>query len=394
MSFARLGLALYRVHPNRRNYPRGRRAGAVMVFSAMALLVMIGSAALCVDVGLVAIAASRVQGVADAAALAAAGDTINGRSAAMRQRIDDIVAVNNTGWPSLATCGDGDITVYGTGSTVPGFGDLENGQEGVQVAVRAPVDMMFAGVLGVQDREVIRTATALRSPAAGGDAVIYGGASGSKDTGYKMTGQNARIGGAVHSNSMISISGGYGIYSGLVEYRNKFACSGQNNSFEQGVAVGQIQPLPLNYTPEDFAPYDYEISEFHLSTQGTTVPPGVYRVHGDVGISGGNTIMDNVTFVADGAVQISGANCRYTANRLGVFAYALDTGSNAIQVSGVGSGCAGILIAPAGTAHFSGGSMTTTYGAIIAQAVEVSGANFSLLAMGKWADGSLVKLVK
>lgn len=374
--------------------PRNRRKGATLMISTMALLVLIGSAALCVDVGLSAIAASRVQGVADAAALAAAGQTINGHSSEMRQRIDDIVAVNNTGWPTMAACDDKDVVVYGTGSTVPDYGELENGQEAVQVGIRVPLPMVFAGVLGVPDGEMTRTATALRAPAAGGDAVIFGAKSGTKDTGFKMTGQYARIGGAVHSNSMISISGGYGIYTGLVEYRYKFSNSGQNNVFEEGVAIGEIEPLPLNYTPEDFAPYDYEISEFHLSTANTTVPPGVYRVHGDVGISAENTIMDNVTFVADGAVQISGKNCRYTANRLGVFAYALDTGSNAIQVSGGANGCAGILMAPVGTAHFSGGGMTTTYGAIIAQAVEVSGVNFSLLAMGKWADGSLVKLIK
>jgi hypothetical protein len=362
---------------------------------AVALIVLLGCAALSVDIGMLAVAASRAQSTADMAALAAASDTINGQSIEMRRRVSEIIAANNQAYLVQLVCDVDDILVYGSGSSIPGYGDLNTGQEAVQVTVRLPVEMCFSRALGINVRDVVRSAVALRTPPAGGDAVIFAGSSRSGENGYHMSGQRARIGGAVHSNTAIQISGGYGIYSGLVEYRGKFADSGQNNVYQQGVRVGRIEPLPITYTPEDFGPYDYEIRSFGSSQAYYVVPPGVYRVHGEVRISGEHTIMDNVTWVADGQIIISGKACHYTANRLGMFAYSLDTGSNAIQVSGGSNGCIGTLFAPNGTAHFSGGSMTTTYGAIVAQTVEISGADFCLMSpTGASGGGALVKLVK
>ncbi len=145
-----------------------RQQGVVVAWVTVALLVLLGAAALTVDIGRLAIAAQVAQDVADAAALGACRELPSHGTA--RSVALDLVTANNEslgGFTANCSPDDGDITFWGANETIPDFGLLGDYAWGMRVTTHIPVDYVFAPVLGLEGATISRSCTAVRMPVGG-----------------------------------------------------------------------------------------------------------------------------------------------------------------------------------------------------------------------------------
>ena len=142
------------------------RHGAIAVLMAMALVALLGIAALSVDYGRVALAAQRAQQVADAAAMAAVAEEMAPDPAAARTRVAQVAEGNNEGYSEPVTCAPGAVAFFAAGQTLAGY-TLQASEEGVTVEARLAVPYYLARVLGLSGTTVVRRASAVRAYAAG-----------------------------------------------------------------------------------------------------------------------------------------------------------------------------------------------------------------------------------
>jgi hypothetical protein len=152
------------------------QSGQVAIVVALMLVVLLGFAALVVDVGLNWAARTQAQGAADAAALAGVIALPNDPTAA----IDDVRHYLNANVPGLAgtpgwehndTDADGDITCWTPPAEVPppGTHGCQVGDTAIQV-ITPPirVDYAFAGIFGAAGNQIKALAAAERGPAVTG----------------------------------------------------------------------------------------------------------------------------------------------------------------------------------------------------------------------------------
>jgi len=142
--------------------------GVIMVWVVVALMALLGMAALTVDVGRLAIAAQVAQDIADAAALGA-GPELPSEGTAQYVALSLVTANNESSGGFTATCSPmyGDIAFWGPNDTVPGFGALGSAAWGMRVTVHIPIDYIFARVLGLEGATVSRSCTVVRMPVGG-----------------------------------------------------------------------------------------------------------------------------------------------------------------------------------------------------------------------------------
>lgn len=133
---------------------RERRAG-VGIMVAAAMPVLIGATALAVDLGSAMLETRQLQGAADAAAMAAAGDP---------SRADALAhaALSASGWPGAVTVAtttghySGDSTIAPADRFVANSGTAN----AVRVTLSTPAPSYFARIFGVRSIPISRTATA------------------------------------------------------------------------------------------------------------------------------------------------------------------------------------------------------------------------------------------
>lgn len=143
------------------------RGGSITLQVALALVVLVTSAALCFDVGQTVVAAQIAQRTADAAALAGAWGAITGAEAAASDRATSIVAANGATCSYPLAVPPSGIICLGSGSAIPGYRTLTAGEEAITVPVSAYVTFHFAPLFGLNSMTVVRSATVARVHAAG-----------------------------------------------------------------------------------------------------------------------------------------------------------------------------------------------------------------------------------
>lgn len=154
----------------------GDEGGQVAIVVALMLTVLLGFAALVVDVGLNWAARTQTQGAADAAALAGVIALPSDPLAA----VEDVRHYLNENLPGLATTpgwehnftdADGDITCWTPPAEVPppGTHGCQVGDTAIQV-ITPPlqVDYAFAGVFGQNGNQIKALAAAVRGPPVAG----------------------------------------------------------------------------------------------------------------------------------------------------------------------------------------------------------------------------------
>lgn len=144
----------------------GCRRGVVGPYVVLAVVVLMGMAALVVDLGRLTLAAQRAQDIADSAALAGATrlpNQDNARVTALRT-----IACNNveSSWLQV-NCSSEDFTFFGPGEVIEGYGELGMWSYGVSVRVRVPVQYTFARIVGVNGAVATRSCTVMRAPSRG-----------------------------------------------------------------------------------------------------------------------------------------------------------------------------------------------------------------------------------
>ncbi len=148
--------------------PPKQQQGAVIVFVAVALVALLGVAALTVDVGRLAGAAQTAQDVADAAAFGG-GQELPDYDQARFVAVSLVAANNESGGGFEAACSpdDGDVVFWGPYDEVPDFGSLGSAAWAMRVTAHVPVDYVFARAVGLTGATMTRSCTMVLMPVGG-----------------------------------------------------------------------------------------------------------------------------------------------------------------------------------------------------------------------------------
>jgi hypothetical protein len=373
------------------------RRGMVLVMVALGLVVLMGMAALTVDVGRTTLAVQRAQSVADATAMAAALQLPNTVSA-NTSLIDALNANNDTGsWPQLTVNTSEDVGYYGPGDTVPGYTVLGPNEYAAQVTTRANEDYVFAGIAGAGTMQVARSATAKLMLSHDALPVIFAYQQVDWEDGFVSTGSGVYIDGAIHSNSSVVFRGSHITVTGLVEYRHSLTISGSDINLLQGSAVGVIEEYPIDFTWDDFLPWDYEVGDWvitgssydfgHVHVNGDLTiqssnfhgRDGIIMVEGDVTFDGSQADMQNVTIIAKGKITFNGSCQTITPYGDNPALMALSSASKAIVFNGSGPDTEGAIFAPNGGIVFHGADASVHNGSLIALEVTMRGGQYRIV---------------
>jgi Flp pilus assembly protein TadG len=123
------------------------RRGVAGTWVSVALITLLGMAALVVDVGKLTIAAQRAQDVADSAALAGATRLPN-TDAARATALRTVMSNNTEGAGMTSYCSSEDVSFYNPTDAIPDYGDLGPWSYAMTVTARVPVEYGFARVVG------------------------------------------------------------------------------------------------------------------------------------------------------------------------------------------------------------------------------------------------------
>ena len=220
----------------------GGESGAVMVIVAISLVMLLGFAALAIDMGSFYQAQRQAQAAADAGALAGADDIITSPSAVL-----------------------GDATSYASTnapSTTPTISANQPTSASVRVSVGANTPAFFGRFLGLTSTKVSASAqaSALNKPShcaatTGACDAIFAMSTActpAPNAGVEVTTGQVRINGAVHGNGSFDATGGNDQF-GPTEYGTGCAApnskSGQSfNGASQPSAGPTIAEWPVDYT--------------------------------------------------------------------------------------------------------------------------------------------------
>jgi Flp pilus assembly protein TadG len=376
--------------PDPSRYPGGRRSGKTLVTFALLLPLLLGMVGLAIDGGLLLATQRQTQNAADAAALAAAVDLLNGAkvSAAQATGTSYVQTYNNM---SNAT-----VTI----NIPPGSGPHAGNSQYAEAIVSYPYTTSFIQLLKVNKNQTVTArAVAGYENVSSGEGVMTLGTNPQGGKGLQISGgASLSVNGGVTvdatGQAALSVSGGGTLSAMQVDVAGGTAGSSNVQSYPSG---GGPSPLVDNtgvYTPDPYASmaapttstgvtntfYSYNSSTNTWSTAssaqnitismpsaGTTVniPAGIYGAITINGTGGGM-----VNFQSGGIFVLEGGKSNAldltasggTINGNGIMFY--DAASNYDPVSGTDTG--------AGSSQFGGIN------------ISASGVNFSSLTSGPY----------
>lgn len=372
--------------------PGSRRAGVVGAWVVVALVALVGIAALVMDLGRMMVAAQHTQNVADGSSLAGALQLPD--RAACTERLQGLVLTTNLDNPRTLVSVDPaqDLVFYEDGDRVPDFGLLIYHEWAVAATGHTVVPYLFGRIFGFTEQAIQRAATAYATDNPGPEHIaIFAGATGPREVGVTASGSDLQVAGGMHSNSQVTMTGQDMVVAGVVEYRHRYRITDVAD-LRGELRTGQVDPYPVDFTWEQFdqGPWDHEYSG-DLST--TELPSGRIRVDGDltlqgngfyardslwvvtgdVQILGSGAILDRVTIVAQGTIRANGASGGYSPYVENLFLMSLSNANPAIRFNGADTQTNGIIFAPNGQVEYNGGSQEVHDGAIIGLTVDING---------------------
>ncbi len=378
----------------------GDESGAVLVVVAIAMLLVLGVAALSVDGGRGLNEERDSQNAADQASLAAAWAECNGR--------DPMAA-------GIASAAANGFDNNGTTNSVT-LTDLGSGR--FEAVVSSTIDGGFAKTVGANTITASSQAVASCSITTGsGGFALFAGSTTCGPVDLSLTGSSQTIKGAIHSNDQLRINGNvaspsriYGPvtavvsvqHSGVEFFEPDGTPSGIGTNPTQGVAL--VPPYPVKYEAAQYAPGsnialaadalgEYFPYTTNRSWSDVTLASGLYYVDGNVSLN--RVAGEHVTIVATGQISLTGTNTvntivdpndpdygPYDASGLALFStYRNATAScnrDAITWSGSNHVWSGIQYAPFGNIDMSGADNSTFDGSIIAYNIKLSGSAINI----------------
>ena len=355
-------------------------SGQAIVLVALAMVVILGFAAIAIDFGSVALQKSDLQDAADAAALAGAGDLSNPSTA----RNSAITYAGQNGMKATqdGVTKDGDtITV-----TTPYNGDSTK----IKVECKRTVTYTLAQVLGFNSTTV--TASAVAQTGNLGSIFSYTLFSGSENTTTKNNGCNLTVNGNAHSNYRWKINGSNTTIKGTCEAVSEFRADGSNinittlmaspitnkgSNFTIGTIIKSSAPVvempdfSAQIISQATAAGQAYVGNKKFSGKNINVDSPIY-VDGNVSISGCNfsgkgciLATGDITFSGTNVTNITGdAVCFYSAN-------------GNIKITGSNANLNEILYAPNGDIKIAGTNLNIK-GRVIGNTVTFSGSNLTI----------------
>ncbi len=345
-------------------------SGQSIVLFAVALIVVLGLAALVLDVGMVKLAESEMQNAADAAALAAVSN------------LPDITAATNTAlvYGQLNGAEMSDIIV-----TTPYDGDSSK----IEIVCQKTVDFTFANALGFKNTVVSARAVAAKGGGSPGGAFDYAIFSGSS-TQMSRIGGNCYVEGDIHGNNDYQIHGASGHVTGSIEAVYNLYINGAKTTVDGSVQAANISISGANITTgpriEVSAPY-VEMPDLTATTD-EAIANAAYNYMGYTGFHGASTYINDSIYV-DGMLQVTGSNFTSTGAIMasgdimitgakmtltGDDGVALYSENGSIYLYGSNPEIHGLVYAPNGNIVING-AQSTVYGQLVAQTVTLDGAN-------------------
>jgi Flp pilus assembly protein TadG len=333
---------MMRLHPLRK--PRSRRAGKVLVMFVLLMSVLLGMVGLTVDGGLMLVVYRQAQNAADAAALAAAVDILNGASA------DSARATGRTYVQAYNNMPGATVTI----DIPPASGPHSGSRQYAEAIVSYPFQTSFIQVLGVNASQTV-TARAVAgyeivtagegimtlgtNPPGGTGLQLSGGASLSVQGGIVVDATGAAAldvsGGGTLSAEQVTVSGGISGSSSVQSYPS----GGGPSPLVDKTGVYVPDPLADLAPPSTSSPGVYTVvNSSNPPGNDPPTPTGVIRVtsgetqivypgvYSHIHITGGTVTFEPGIYVITGgrtnAINITGG----TVTGAGVMFY--DTASN------------------------------------------------------------------
>ena len=352
--------------------------GQTIALVTIMLLTLMGVVAIVVDVAVFAEEKRQLQNAADAAALATVRE-LPGDPAAGKAAAKSYLTANGY------TLSPGDVTVS---ITTPYASNPELAEV---VLTNHDVPYLFARVLGFISLDISARAVGEVVTGWEDDYAIFASDTSCGAPGVEISGTLATFDGTVHANSNVDVSGNTHTFDPSITYACTFTEGGGGHSYghEQKKTGQRDYPAEVaSLTFASFAPCNFSYpnpinlksrNEVWLDPAKTQLVRGVYCFDRTVTLIG-DDITGDVTFVARGAISISGSDHNLTPyHPSGILLYSEESaGPSQINVSASGGTYAGILYAPNGDIDFTGQSNHTFEGSLVAENVKVSGTGLTI----------------
>jgi hypothetical protein len=347
--------------------------GVVLAFVAIMMVVILGMAAMAIDIGSYYAAQRRAQAAADAAALAASQDL-----------------------PSNPTGAYSDAQTYGLknypGATVTPQSPYNGSTSQIHVTVTGSTPSFFGRIFGLTSETVSASATAGEHGHATQAAIFaYADGGNCNDMGIQIDKNNAAISGAIQSNGKITDNGlgtsnvGAGVFG--------TGCSFNGNSQHYGTTPFASNPTgyPLDYrlNPPTCTVTVSGNYTFPSTAYPNPLAPGVYcNTNGTINLSGATGT--GVTFEANHVTDTGGTDVSAPLSNgtYGLLLY--QTGSDAaagqLTINGNQEVLNGTIFAPIATVDIQQNNAST--GFIEANNVHIEFNNFTITGDGPVVPGT------
>lgn len=311
--------------------------GAAIILLALALVILIGFAAVTIDIGMVSIQKGKIQNALDAASLAAAQAlpaVTQSEKAAAIAVARDYVSKNGFSPDDIAL----DVSFSEAGYRV-------------NVSTNKTIPYTFAQVLGMTEATVENTASAKKEIVSGGSggALDYVLFSGSKISTLTFTGRDHNIKGNIHSNYKINFRDNPMTITGRSE-----AVAGFENTYAGNVHLSNPQPnasviempvysdLPIPQSAPTGATFKTQ-AQWGINTWNNNeviISEPVY-VTGDFYFGSGKNlkITGNGCIVATGKITINNGSVKVvmdTNNPIGIRSMTSSVDISSVSISGAG----------------------------------------------------------
>ncbi|MDA8337077.1 MAG: pilus assembly protein TadG-related protein [Peptococcaceae bacterium] len=315
-------------------------SGQAVVIVALLMVVVFGLAAVGVDIGAEVARGVKLQGAADAAALA--GVTALAQNGDVTAAVDAYLQANGIPLSAVASINN----------------DPDN--QTVTVALAEPNPFYFAPVLGFTTVTVKRSATArLNAPQVFNYALF-------SNEDLNLSQNKINVNGNAHSNSNVNISTNNGYIQTTTE------ASGTINLSDINFQTTPVPNAPVISMPDFSSQLLAQAQEagqvyngdYNIDDNNSTINGTIY-VYGNVNIST-NNIKGNGSIFATGDISISTNNASFGAGYIGYYS------QQNINISTNNLTGNGVLYAPNGAINISANNIHIADGAIIGNSINLS----------------------
>ncbi len=311
-------------------------SGSVLAITGLALVMLLASAAIAVDMGYAYLIKTRLQGTADFAAMAGAAELPDENSeeiadeATVRSQAQAYAALNMPNGYNGTVLADSDVTIGNWDADTRVFTANATPTNAVQVVTRRsddngnPLGIFFGRVLGITDVNINRLAIAARGATAGSDCIV---ALKPLETGVSVnangaiTTENCGIhANSTDYNSIMTNSGGtITVNGGNICTAGDYQGSGFDPPPDTGCET-KSNPLASLAAPP-IPPCDYTEKVVVQDGETATLSPGRYCAGLEVNTNG-NANFEPGTYIIEGDKFTVNANS--TAQGSGVSFYMRD----------------------------------------------------------------------